>query len=171
MLADPQLPHARLRVELDPEAVQQPSCGLQARLAIHEKTGDHPFAAEKDVVGDAEFGDEVEFLMDDGDPGCLGVAHIGEAGGFSIDADGALVVRVDAGQDLHQRRLAGAVLAHERMDFARAQFEAHILERRDAAERFRDRFGRQNWPVGFSGDRITGDSIAHDIGSLPTADI
>ena len=50
----------------------------------------------------------------------------------------AVVVGVDAGQDLHQRRLAGAVLAHQRVDLAGAELETDRVERRDAAETLAD---------------------------------
>ena len=37
----------------------------------------------------------------------------------------------DAVDDIHQRRLAGAVFAGQRMDLAAAQFEAHAAQRAD----------------------------------------
>ena len=43
-------------------------------------------------------------------------------------------VRVDAGEDLEQRRLAGAVLAAQAEDLAGARFELGAVERDDAAE-------------------------------------
>jgi hypothetical protein len=44
----------------------------------------------------------------------------------------------DAGQDLHERRLAGAVLADEGMNGRRRDPEAHVGERLDAAVALRD---------------------------------
>jgi hypothetical protein len=38
-------------------------------------------------------------------------------------------------RDFHQRRLAGTILAHQRMDFAQAHVERDVLEGLDAAER------------------------------------
>ena len=43
-----------------------------------------------------------------------------------------------AGHDLDQRRLAGAVLADQRVDFARAKIERDAVERADAGERLGD---------------------------------
>ena len=43
-----------------------------------------------------------------------------------------------AGDDLDQRRFAGAVLAEQRMDLARAHVEVDVLERSDAGERLGD---------------------------------
>ena len=45
--------------------------------------------------------------------------RVGEDHLLAVDADRAGVARVDAGQDLHQRRLAGAVRAEERHHLAR----------------------------------------------------
>ena len=52
-----------------------------ARLALRSTISPamQRLAAEEDVVGDGELGDEVEFLMDDGDAGGLRVADAGEA--------------------------------------------------------------------------------------------
>ena len=47
-------------------------------------------------------------------------------------------VGVHARDDLHQRGLAGAVLADQGMDLARADREADVLERLDARELLRD---------------------------------
>ena len=45
---------------------------------------------------------------------------------LAVDADRARVRLVDAGQDLDQRALAGAVLADQRVDLAGAQVERHV---------------------------------------------
>ena len=50
------------------------------------------------------------------------------------DPDLAGIGGVDAGQDLDQGRLAGAVVAEEAEDLAGLQVEADILHRMDAAE-------------------------------------
>ena len=50
---------------------------------------------------------------------------------------------VDAGDDLHQRRLAGAVLAHERMDGAGLEAELDVVQRHHAREFLADTLDRQ----------------------------
>ena len=55
-----------------------------------------------------------------------------------LELDLARVARVDAGEHLHQRALAGAVLAHQRMNLAREQAEVDRVQRPDAAERLVD---------------------------------
>ena len=89
---------------------------------------------------------EVELLVDDGDAGARGLAGAGEPHRLAVDRDLAVIVGIDAGQDLHQRRLAGAVLAHQGMDLARARREIDALEHRHIAERFADAaHGEQRW--------------------------
>ena len=58
--------------------------------------------------------------------------------------DLALVRRVDAGEDLHQRALAGAVLADQPVDLARQQLEIDAVERGRAAEALGDAAERQD---------------------------
>ena len=46
--------------------------------------------------------------------------------------------RVDAGDDLHQRRFAGAVLAHQRVHMAALQAERDVVERQHAGKGLAD---------------------------------
>ena len=59
--------------------------------------------------------------------------------GGAVEADLAGVGLVDAGKDLHQRGLAGAVLADERDDLAARDLEVHLVESEDAGKTFGDR--------------------------------
>ena len=52
----------------------------------------------------------------------------------AVEQHPALVGPVDAGDDLDQRRLAGAVLAHQRVDLAGLEVERDVVERLDAGE-------------------------------------
>ena len=52
--------------------------------------------------------------------------------------NGAAVGLVGPGDDLHERRLAGPVLADKRVNLARPQLERNALQRVDRAEGFRD---------------------------------
>jgi hypothetical protein len=49
-------------------------------------------------------------------------------GRLPVDEDGPGVRCMDAGQDLHQGRLAGTVLPGQCMHLARLQVEAHVVE-------------------------------------------
>jgi hypothetical protein len=52
----------------------------------------------------------------------------------TADQHRTLVRPIDAGQDLDQRALAGAVLAADAADFTGADVERHVLERGNGAE-------------------------------------
>src|SRR4051795_11547334 len=58
---------------------------------------------------------------------------------LAVDADFAAGIGpVGARQNLHQRRFAGAVLAHQGMDLAGINREIHVAQRLDAEERLRN---------------------------------
>ena len=53
----------------------------------------------------------------------------------ATQCDAAGIRRQQAGDDVHQRRLARAVLPHQRVDSARADLQRHAVERKDAGKR------------------------------------
>ena len=61
-----------------------------------------------------------------------------EAHGLSLDQDLALVGVVEPVEDVHQRRLAGAVLAEQCVHLALEQVEADVVVRDDPREALRD---------------------------------
>ena len=72
--------------------------------------------------------------MDHGDAGRMRVAHRSKAGLAPVQHETAREFRMHAGDDLHQRALAGAVLADETMDLAGGEREVDPTQRLDAAE-------------------------------------
>ena len=67
----------------------------------------------------------------------------GDGDGAALPEDGALVRRQRAVEHLHQRRLAGAVLAEQRVDFAAADFEADMVAGGELPEALGEPLGRQ----------------------------
>ena len=57
---------------------------------------------------------------------------------LAVDADLARVFTVGAAEDLHQRRLAGAVLAEQHVHVAGVQRQIDFVERQHAGERLAD---------------------------------
>ena len=87
---------------------------------------------EDDVLLGREHGEEVEELEDEADVlapelGQLGVPELRDGG--AVDLDLALGRAVEAGEDVHERRLAGARRAHDGGELAALDVE------RDAAQR------------------------------------
>ena len=76
-------------------------------------------AAEEDVVGDGQAGDEVELLVDRRDAEAHGGLRVAERHRLAAPGDRALVRLVRPGEDLDQGRLAGAVLAEQAVHLAR----------------------------------------------------
>ena len=99
---------------------------------------DAPAAArlvpEHHVLAHREVGAEVHLLVHGGDAGVLRVGRAGEALLVTADADGAGIHRIDPGESLDEARLAGAVLAHERVHLTGPEREVDVVEREDAGE-------------------------------------
>ncbi len=94
--------------------------------------------AEKDILGDAQFRRDAELLMHHADAGGQRIARRAEMDLLAVDAHAPGVGGMDAGDDLHHRALAGAVLAGQAMDLAGQQSEIDASKRLDAAKRLRD---------------------------------
>ncbi len=72
--------------------------------------------------------------MDHADAEVTTGARVGNLDLPALDLDGAGVLLVDAGEDLHQRRLASAVLTDQRVHLSGAQLEPGIPQRLHAGE-------------------------------------
>ena len=63
-----------------------------------------------------------------------GIARAAEVDRMSFEEKLALARRVEAREDLHQRRFAGAVVAHHAHHFVLVEREIDAAQRRDGAE-------------------------------------
>jgi hypothetical protein len=72
------------------------------------------------------------------DPSPDGVAGAFDLDGLVVHEDLALVRLQQSIQDVHQRGLAGAVLAEQRVDLAGFDGEVDVIVRDEATETFRD---------------------------------
>ena len=90
--------------------------------------------AEHDVLGGGEDVDELEVLVHHADLVAEGVLRGGDARLFPVHEDAPFVGVVDARDHVHERRLAAAVLAEQRQNFALSEGEVDVLVRRDRAE-------------------------------------
>ena len=129
-------------------SISAPTAARRSRAAarIAPRSSTRPagqLPAEEKVGGDVEAGDEVEFLKDGGDAGRLRGARIGEAGRAALDQHLAAVRLDDAGEDVHQGRFAGAVLAEQRMNFAALEIEVDAAQGLHAAKALDDAAHRQ----------------------------
>ena len=90
-----------------------------------QKAAGQRLAADEHVRRDVQVLEQVEFLVDEGDAGGHRVVHRQRAALDAVGADDAGVGRDDAAEHLHQRRLAGAVLADQADHLAGRTRQAH----------------------------------------------
>ena len=112
--------------------------GVLLRLVDEHAETAARLAADEDVLGGRHVVHQEQFLMNDADAQFLRGARSRNRDGLALDDDLASVGLDDAGEHLHQRRLAGAVLSHQGVDFAGAQVEARAAKRLHAWERLLD---------------------------------
>ncbi len=138
---DSQVRHLGARVELEVQATQQLARLLVNLLFVkHKGQAQTRLAANEDVLGNGQVGHQVEFLMDHADAQVLGGPGVVDLDLFASDQDPARVLRVNAGEDLHQRRFSGAVLPDQRVHFAGRQLELTLRQRVHAREGLFDTF-------------------------------
>ena len=89
---------------------------------------------EEDVLLDAEIRKEAQLLVNEGDAERERVARICRRNLFPGELDAAAVPGQHAAEDVHRRRLAGAVLADEAENGAAAQLESDVAQHLDAEE-------------------------------------
>src|ERR1019366_5722675 len=90
---------------------------------------------EGDVGGDVEVRAERELLVDHGEAAGARVGRAARRPGGAVEGHGAAVGRLYAGEDLHQRALAGAVLPEDGVHLARSRLELDPAQRDGRAER------------------------------------
>ncbi len=94
--------------------------------------------AEHHVLGDGEHRDEHEVLVDHADAGIDRVAGPVERDDPVVDEDLPVVGPVETVQDVHEGRLARAVLAQERVDLTGLDDEVHVPVRHDPGKALGD---------------------------------
>ena len=126
--------------DVDPDAValHHPDGPGAHPVEVDEAQSVGRLAAQEQVAGDAQLGDQVDLLVDGADARQLRVPGTREPGRCALEAQLARIGLVDPGHDLDERRLACAVLAHERMHLAGMQVHRHVVEGEDAPEALAD---------------------------------
>ena len=103
----------------------------------------HGLGAQENVLRHRELGDDRQLLMNHADTDRLRIAGRTEQGFAAIEPHHAVEHGVDAGDDFHQRALAGPVLPDQPVDLARTKVEIDAFKGRHAAEPFADAFELQ----------------------------
>ena len=86
--------------------------------------------AQVHVLTDGHLRNQRQLLVDDDDAQLLGILDVRELADLAVVDDVALVgaVGVDAAEHVHQRGLARAVFAHQRVDLALLHLEVDVVE-------------------------------------------
>src|SRR5439155_27370414 len=135
LLCDAELAYFGLGIDVGVEAAEQcPSLLVEPARVDDEWDASTRLSADEDVLGRGQVRHEAELLMDDADAELLRGTRSGDVHVGALQADPPGVHAVDAGEDLHERRLAGAVFADERVDLTSTKLEVRVAEGVDAGE-------------------------------------
>jgi hypothetical protein len=102
------------------------------------------FTSEEEVLDHVEVVAEREVLVDGRDPERDRVGRSRDRDLLALERDRPRVCRVDPGDRLHERGLAGAVVSHESHHLAGVDLEVHLAERLDRAEALAHPFQRKH---------------------------
>ena len=109
-----------------------------ARDRTRNERPDVPLVAENNILGDSEGRHEPEVLVHHRDPSCDRIAWRVEVDRPSGEKDLAFVRPVEAGEDVGQRRLAGAVLTQKGVHFSFCSLEVDLVVRYNRGKPLRD---------------------------------
>ncbi|CRH93090.1 Uncharacterised protein [Chlamydia trachomatis] len=135
LLANAQVDDARVRVDIQPNLVEQFLRQNLGFVPVNE-SGASPFIAKENVFRNGQKRGQRQFLVNDDDADVLRFTDGLEATFVTNVFDGAFVgtVGVDTRQDLHEGGLAGAVLTADCVDFPSADLHRHVIEGSDSRE-------------------------------------
>ena len=94
--------------------------------------------ADENVLGDVEIGKQQRLLIDGGDAQSLRLGGAAYRDGSTGEKDLAAIRLMHAGDDLDERRFAGAVLAEQGVNFAGMQRKRDVFERLSGVEALGD---------------------------------
>ena len=132
LLREPEAAHAGIGIQRYTQIGEYSRC-----LTPHPRPVEHAGPpgrglAQEDVLRHGEVWNETELLIDRADAELSRPVRIAEIGRTAVEEDLASVPAHGTAEDLHQRGLAGAVLAEERMHFAGAHLQGGVGQRLNA---------------------------------------
>jgi hypothetical protein len=90
--------------------------------------------SERNVIGDGEMRSKGQLLVDHADTGDSTVSGRSREVGLAVEQHFTAVTLVNAREHLHQRALAGAILADYRVYFTGVHLKIHACQRGDRSE-------------------------------------
>ena len=134
LLGHREAPDFGLGVDRRADPIQEPTRPRPPLAPSDATPAARRLQAQGDVLGHGQVRQQRRLLVDRRDPQASRAHRVVLLDLTPLDLDRPFVGPVRAGDHLDQRRLPRPVLAHQRVDFARAQVERHTLERLDARE-------------------------------------
>ena len=95
--------------------------------AVDEDAPAHRLASQDDVFGDGEIRDQLEMLVHHADPQAVRIQGAVDGHLSAAQRDSAGAGLLQSVEDLHERRLAGPVLADDRVDLVLLDGEIHAI--------------------------------------------
>ena len=138
LLTDRDVLDPGLRIDREPEPLGDLANAVVGLAEIEQCLGVGRLGREDDVLRHRHHRDQHEVLMHHPHAGLDRGARRAELHRLAGDHDLALVGVVQPVEDVHQRRLAGTVLAEQRVDLALPQVEVDVVVRDDARKALRD---------------------------------
>ena len=120
-LRQAQSPDRRHRRQLHAELVEQHRGHRMQTLPVDQSGKRRRRRAEKDVFGSRELRNEVQLLVDHADAQRERITRRVHLHRTAVNDDGPGILAIGAAENLHQRRLPGAVFTEQHMDFAGVQ--------------------------------------------------
>ena len=156
LFADAQVVDQFRRVDGMIEAGEELARQLRLTRAVDIDAEAGRRVGQQQVFRDREVRAEVQFLENDADAVAGGVAHRTEADRLAIEQDATEGRLLGPGENLHQRRLAGAVLADQHVDRAGTNAEVDTAKSDRAGIDLHDLLGPHDDLVGGCGLRGDG---------------
>ena len=118
LLRDGETTDLGVRIEIDAHLGQDAPRRRHHLALVEQSRSAGRFPVGEDVASHRQVGKEIQLLEDDADAELPGLQGIADDHRFAAQDERAAVRLIDAGQHLHDRRLAGAVLPDDRVDLA-----------------------------------------------------
>ena len=133
----------RVDVEPDPgEPIRAAS--IIRRRRDHAEPRERPLIGEMEIVRDRHIEQQRLLLKHHRDAIAIGLRRVAQRDRRSVDGNHTRIGLHAAGEDAHQRGLAGAVLADEPHDLMRANENRSVAQRLDRTEALADAFDLQH---------------------------
>ena len=128
LLADPEVFDQHVRPDPRTQPVEEFARPLLLLLVVDVKCAVGDLASREDVLGDGQIAKQVELLEHHADAALHRFAGGAERHLLTFQQDAAMRRLLNTGDDLHQCRLAGAVLAHQNVDRAAPDLEIRAFD-------------------------------------------